>query len=139
MEHHLRVGESTIGAGRGVFAVRPIARGEVVETCPMLVADDEQGEALSLGAEVRVVGEKNSVVAWVVNQLAESQSVRETIGELLETAGLRIEPEKEVLATGGPGAFLPGHSHSMQLSIAPRCHTEVFHFDIWIAQHERQQ
>jgi hypothetical protein len=53
---HLRVDRSTIGAGRGVFATRPIARGEVVETCPMLVVDDEQGDALSIGAEGYVFG-----------------------------------------------------------------------------------
>lgn len=51
MTLHLRVDRSTIGVGRGVFASRSIARGEVVETCPMLIVDDEQGEALAVGAE----------------------------------------------------------------------------------------
>ncbi|MEM1332819.1 MAG: SET domain-containing protein-lysine N-methyltransferase [Actinomycetota bacterium] len=47
----LRVDESPTGAGRGVFATVAFKKGQVIEHCPMLLADGEQGTALEIGAE----------------------------------------------------------------------------------------
>jgi hypothetical protein len=103
VEHHLRVGESTIGAGRGVFAVRPIGRGEVVETCPMLVADDEQGEALSLGAEGYVFGWGDGSTALALgygslynHSFAPNATTLETPDELVITAVRDIAAGEEI-------------------------------------------
>lgn len=41
----VKIGDSAVH-GHGVFAVRPIARGEVIEKCPYIVIDDDDlGEA----------------------------------------------------------------------------------------------
>lgn len=51
MPNGLRVDESPTGAGRGVFATVPFDEGDVIEHCPMLIADGDQGAALEIGAE----------------------------------------------------------------------------------------
>ena len=63
MFSHLRVAESPTGAGRGVFAQRPIERGELIERCPMLIVDGAQGDALTEGADGYVFGWGDSSTA----------------------------------------------------------------------------
>ena len=52
----LEVKKSPIGAGRGVFATRAFKKGEEIERCPMLVAEEDRGDDLESGAEGYVFG-----------------------------------------------------------------------------------
>ncbi|MEM8746039.1 MAG: SET domain-containing protein-lysine N-methyltransferase [Actinomycetota bacterium] len=56
MPEGLRVDISPSGAGRGVFATRKFAKGDEIERCPMLIADDGKDEDLESGAEGYVFG-----------------------------------------------------------------------------------
>ena len=104
MNDRLRIDESTIGVGRGVFASSPIARGEVIETCPMLVVDDdERGEALSIGAEGYVFGwgEGGTALALGYGSLynhsfAPNATTLETADELVITALRDIAVGEEI-------------------------------------------
>ncbi len=52
----LEVKNSPTGAGRGVFATRAFKKGEEIERCPMLVAEEGRGDDLESGAEGYVFG-----------------------------------------------------------------------------------
>jgi hypothetical protein len=100
---HLRVDRSTIGAGRGVFATRAIARGEVIEACPMLVVDDEQGEALAIGAEGYVFGWGDGATALALgygslynHSFTPNATTLETPDELVVTALDDIAADEEI-------------------------------------------
>lgn len=52
----LEVKKSPTGAGRGVFALRSFKKGEEIERCPMLIAEEGRGDELESGAEGYVFG-----------------------------------------------------------------------------------
>jgi uncharacterized protein len=52
----LEVRDSPTGAGRGVFALAAFKKGEVLERCPMLIAEPERGDDLESGATGYVFG-----------------------------------------------------------------------------------
>lgn len=100
---YLRVDRSTIGAGRGVFATRAISRGEVIEACPMLVVDDEQGEALARGAEGYVFGWGDGATALALgygslynHSFTPNATTLETPDELVVTAVDDIAAGEEI-------------------------------------------
>lgn len=99
----LRVGDSPIGAGRGVFARRPFAAGEVIEHCPMLIADEEQGAALEIGAEGYVFtwGEGSTALALGFGSLYNhsfdpNATTLETDDELVISALRDIAADEEI-------------------------------------------
>lgn len=103
MHGHLRIDESPTGAGRGVFATRPIAPGAEIERCPMLIADGEQGAALERGAEGYVFrwGETATALALGYGSLYNhsydpNATTLETPDELVISALRAIEPGEEI-------------------------------------------
>lgn len=81
----LRIDESPTGAGRGVFATSTIDVGEEIERCPMLVVDDEQGEALTIGANGYVFGWGDSSTALALGYGSLYNHSYDPNGETLET------------------------------------------------------
>ncbi len=103
MTANLRVDDSPTGAGRGVFAVRSFAADQVIERCPMLVVDDEQGAALEIGAEGYVFtwGEGSTALALGFGSLynhsfAPNATTLETGDELVITALRDIAAGEEI-------------------------------------------
>ena len=100
---HLRVAVSPTGAGRGVFATRRIAIGEVIERCPMLIVDDERAEALTLGADGYVFGWGDGSTALALgygslynHSYRPNAETLETTDELVITALIPIETGDEI-------------------------------------------
>ena len=86
-----------------MFASRPFAEGEVIEKCPMLIVDDERGEALVVGAEGYVFtwGEGSTALALGFGSLynhsfAPNATTLEAGDELVITALRDIDAGDEI-------------------------------------------
>ncbi|MFN3254488.1 MAG: SET domain-containing protein [Ilumatobacter sp.] len=103
MPDGLRIAESPSGAGRGVFATRMFKKGETIETCPMLIADEDRGDDLESGAEGYVFrwGDGRTALALGYGSLynhsySPNATTLETPDDLVITATRRIEPGDEI-------------------------------------------
>ncbi len=99
----LEVKKSPTGAGRGVFATRSFKKGEEIERCPMLVAEEGRGDDLESGAEGYVFGWGDGRTALALgygslynHRYDSNATTTETGDELVITATRKIDAGEEI-------------------------------------------
>jgi hypothetical protein len=109
-----------------------------------LRGDRVHRQARPLGAQVLLVEEEDAVHPAVVHGPAEAQAGVlaagvEAVGELLDAAGLRVEPVEVLVRSVGARARREGDLHLLEVALPPALEPEVLLEDQRVVEAKRQE